>query len=127
MTTDQEREYNTAYVRNRRIKRSDDLKVILGGQCTICDSKEDLEFDHIDNETKSFTIWENIDKPWNELLEEIKKCQLLCRSCHNRKTHGSSLGHGEDLTGKRGCKCEPCKARNREYMRNYYKTHPRFR
>lgn len=53
--------------------------------CVICFATENLELDHIDPSTKiSHSIWS-----WSEKRreEELKKCQVLCNSCHKIKTN----------------------------------------
>lgn len=46
-----------------------------------------LEFDHLDESTKSFGIAEKLDKyNWNKLSAELEKCQVLCANCHKKRT-----------------------------------------
>ena len=59
---------------------------MLGGKCCGCGTTEDLQFDHLDRTTKSFNIGSNLAAKIEKLEEEAKKCQLLCRSCHELKT-----------------------------------------
>lgn len=94
------------------------LKQILGNKCAECDATEDLEFDHINPTTKKFSI----AKMWNRgdkvLLPELTKCQLLCGEHHRAKTTMMrSVEHGGGISGKRNCKCAPCRAKKAEYMR----------
>ena len=67
---------------------------------------------------------------------------VVCANCHRRRTAvragsrklrlqlgysadspelspraGRAVGHGEGAKGKRGCACEPCRVRRREYQR----------
>ena len=96
-------------------------------KCKACKkNSENLEFDHIDPENKEFVLgkfW-SIEKKLYE--EELKKCQLLCRSCHSIKsikergdvpTKGQNI-HGT-LTSYKYCKCILCKEVKRIYMKNY--------
>ena len=48
-----------------------------------------LEFDHIDPETKTTNVSKLIHsvRPWEEVLEEIEKCEVRCASCHRVRTH----------------------------------------
>ena len=65
----------------------DRLKTIKG--CAHCGYRENpfgLQFDHIDPKTKEFAIAGNIAIGWNKIRKEIKKCQVLCGTCHNIKT-----------------------------------------
>jgi 5-methylcytosine-specific restriction endonuclease McrA len=65
------------------------LKAMLGDQCARCGATEELEFDHIDPDMKSFSIAARIRDTRFELLEaEARKCQLLCKQCHRDKTAG---------------------------------------
>ena len=96
------------------------LMAMLGGKCVSCCAKDNLEFDHIDPKSKSFTLCKHMTKPMSELISEAKKCQLLCKTCHNRKTHHKRIvPHGGGKRGKHGCKCIPCRNKNNEYMRLY--------
>jgi len=54
------------------------------GPCVECGSWERLEVDHRDPRTKtSHNIWS-----WSDAkrIAELAKCQVLCRSCHKRKS-----------------------------------------
>lgn len=90
---------------------------ILGGKCVKCGSTENLEFDHINPIEKNFTITTRIRQ---NISEEIKKCQLLCRSCHRDKTGRTT--HGKRRMYQNGCRCEACKGINRSYIREYKRS-----
>ena len=70
----------------KRIERRGVAKYILGGKCVSCGSKKRLEFDHIDPATKLFNISECHAKSWESFMDEVGKCQLLCRWCHVEKS-----------------------------------------
>lgn len=95
----------------------------LGGKCVRCGTTKELEFDHIKPETKKMTIARASSMNEKFFWEEVAKCQLLCKTHHVEKTAKEigAVGHGEGKTGKRGCKCIPCKTRKSEYMRDYRK------
>ena len=57
----------------------------LGEVCAYCGVTEELEFDHIDAQTKDYPISELLSAKWDRLVEELNKCQLLCRVCHLEK------------------------------------------
>jgi 5-methylcytosine-specific restriction endonuclease McrA len=63
------------------------MREMLGGKCVRCGATSDLEFDHVDRHTKSFTIGSRAMSRWDGLLVELAKCQLLCRPCHIEKTY----------------------------------------
>ena len=64
---------------------------MLGGQCVICGTTDNLEFDHHNPLHKSLNISNHLVKTdaldVKELIEELDKCQLLCKSCHHKKTN----------------------------------------
>ena len=76
----------------------------LGGKCECCGTTENLEFDHIDPNSKHLNFTSLIPEtppgyPYTELvLEEADKCQLLCKSCHEKKTY--TLDHDTILEKK---------------------------
>ena len=102
----------------------------LGGKCAKCGSTEELEFDHIDPATKSFTVASRLDTGRIELLElELKKCQLLCLDCHNEKTayeigSGPIVDHGYVMYCKKKCRCDVCRKGNAAYQRSYQSKAP---
>ena len=85
-----------AYDKNLRLKRRDALdrlKKMKG--CAICGYNDDpygLQYDHIDPKDKSFCISGNIAAGRNKLKAELKKCQVLCGTCHNIKTVKENRG-----------------------------------
>jgi hypothetical protein len=108
------------YLARRYQERRDAALVALGGECVACGGTQDLQFDHQDRGLKSF----NLAKIWlgkqDRLQGELGKCQLLCKSCHLIKTVDEiGVPHGGGKKGKRGCSCDPCKARRRQYMRDF--------
>lgn len=63
------------------------LIIFLGGKCVECSSNSNLQLDHIDRKSKLFTISAMRFKSEELIKEELKKCQILCASCHAKKTH----------------------------------------
>lgn len=99
-------------------RKKSNLLDALGRACVNCGSSENIEFDHVDRSEKSFSILTEWKRPLHELLEEVKKCQPLCATCHADKTRVElSVEHGGGLSGKRNCKCPLCKNRKAEYTR----------
>lgn len=46
-----------------------------------------MDFDHRPGETKCFTIAEYAKMvSWARILEEVKKCDLVCANCHRIRT-----------------------------------------
>lgn len=114
-------EYMADYMNRRYHLRRLEAIALLGSKCARCGAVEDLEFDHIDPETKTAPISRLFSRGRERFLEELKLCQLLCNSCHKEKTFiEEGIPHGGGLSGKKGCSCIPCKARKAQYMRDYY-------
>jgi len=75
-------EYNKA---QRYEKRAICLEY-LGGKCVKCGTTHNLQFDHIKREGKKYSITRRITGNFDNLKEELDKCQLLCVDCHLKKT-----------------------------------------
>ena len=112
LSGEQKREYQRRWLRKRR-----ETWIQANGPCRYCGSLENLEVDHIDPATKiAHNVWS-----WSEARRaiELKKCQVLCATCHQVKTaHENSirqlqsvsdLKHGASHAyNRRGCRCEAC-------------------
>ncbi len=71
----------------RRRAIIDEIKLAAG--CKMCGYNKcaaALEFDHRDPLTKSFAVGAGILKSMKRLLDEIKKCDVLCANCHREKS-----------------------------------------
>lgn len=124
INTDKNKEYMKKYLLNRYYKRKKEGRNILGNKCNKCGSTIKLEFDHVNPNDKSFTICELWGVSHDRFIKEIKKCQILCKDCHQQKTR-EDLGqqdarktHGT-LSSYRYCKCDLCKKANSDWQRNY--------
>lgn len=66
------------------------LDYLDGKSCEYCGFNDirALEFDHIDQNTKSFGIARALSDclKWETILAEINKCRLLCANCHRIRT-----------------------------------------
>lgn len=72
-------------VKRRRRKLKEKLVLFHGGKCIKCGYKKSLRalsFHHRNREEKSFSINMAHRVKWDTLLEESKKCDLLCANCH---------------------------------------------
>ena len=62
----------------------------VGGRCQKCGYNKNLaalDFHHQDPSQKEFT-WNSVSvKPWDKIIEEMKKCVLLCANCHREEHH----------------------------------------
>ena len=118
-----------SYMAARRAERRSVLIKMLGGRCVDCGIRENLEFDHRSPAHKRFTVSSGLSGNWDALVREAKKCDLRCRSCHNKRTallgHGKRFGrknhrwvpalHGTSKRYDLGCKCQKCRDWKRLY------------
>lgn len=112
--------YMAAYMKRRYQQRRATAIAMLGGRCIICGSTERLELDHIDRATKQLDLGRLWSTTPARYFTEIAKCQLLCHDHHKAKSaQEMSVEHGGGKSGKRNCRCEPCRARKSEYNRAY--------
>ena len=122
MEREQYNKYLNEYMKEKYKENVSKYKELLGGKCVRCGSTEHLEFDHIEPDLKSFTITSRIHTaPEEVILEELKKCQLLCSQCHDEKTledlgQVSAIGTHGTLSSYRYCKCDLCKKAKNDYM-----------
>lgn len=87
----------------------------VGKSCRICGSSSNLQLDHKDGKKKtSHRIWS-----WrrSRRLRELRKCQVLCSSCHLEKTlqERPKTAHGRaQMYQRHRCRCPKCRAWKRE-------------
>jgi len=79
--------YISKKTRRWRIKTKKRMISILGGKCCICGysrCRNSLTFHHINPKEKTETIGRLLSKirPWKRIVEELKKCVLVCTNCH---------------------------------------------
>jgi hypothetical protein len=83
-----EQEIKKAIARNRKNRRetrdiASTLKLEVG--CKLCGYNKcpgAMDFHHRDRKTKSFNIASSYYLGRKKVLEEIEKCDILCRNCH---------------------------------------------
>lgn len=47
-----------------------------------------LDFDHRDRFTKKFNLAHSRHMPWPVIWAEVRKCDVVCKGCHMKRTHG---------------------------------------
>lgn len=70
----------------RRIRAKLAAIAYLGGKCKQCGftgHPAAFDFHHRDPATKSFSIGNAANIRWTRLVQELDKCDLLCRNCHS--------------------------------------------
>jgi len=127
-----DKEAQREYQRRWMARRREDW-LSANGPCVKCGSWDDLEVDHIDPSKKvSHKVWS-----WREdrRLEELAKCQVLCRNCHYAKTYtlfcpkghmkaGGNLVIHVGSDGRLARTCRQCKNDcNRQHMRRKRSEH----
>lgn len=94
MNADTFRKRRAVYVSKHRQKKKDWIVAIAGGKCELCGyckSNRALDFHHIDPNSKLFGIANaGATKSNRTLLEEAKKCVLLCANCHREVEAGET-------------------------------------
>lgn len=84
----QKRTSDRYYKWQKKVRRERKQKLVdmFGGCCKICGYKKTLRslcFHHRDPKEKLFTIaTQGLLRKWEVLVEEAKKCDLLCLNCH---------------------------------------------
>lgn len=95
--------------------------------CVLCGSTEKLELDHIDRTLKKdHKVWS-----WSKKRrdEEIRKCQVLCKRCHIKKTNREKSEHvvhgtlGMYKSQSFKCRCVPCRKANATYEHKRRQSH----
>lgn len=59
-----------------------------GGRCARCGyhkSIRAMDFHHPDPEQKDFSVSQNANRAWKNIVDEIDKCVLLCSNCHREE------------------------------------------
>lgn len=86
---------NRESFRNTRIEIKKKLRInmlnfLQGKKCIDCGEDDIItfDFDHRDPKIKSYNISKMMVNAfsWENILEEIKKCDIRCANCHRKKT-----------------------------------------
>ena len=71
----------------RRIQKVWDLKRKPCVDCGIQYEPWQMQFDHLDSDSKVRKISQLVTHSWKKVLEEIEKCELVCANCHADRTY----------------------------------------
>jgi 5-methylcytosine-specific restriction endonuclease McrA len=79
-------------VSKRRRKVKEKLVNVFGGKCILCNYSKyigALDFHHLNPNEKEYGLGgKGLTKGYKTLLEEAKKCILLCANCHREVESG---------------------------------------
>lgn len=82
---------NSCLSNHKRHKRKQELVTLFGGKCQRCGydkSYQALDFHHLIETDKQFSISGNHCRKWATVVEEARKCILLCANCHREEHAG---------------------------------------
>ncbi len=84
---------NTQAVIDWRRRTKERIVEAMGGRCVECTyarCTDALELHHLIPQDKQFSFAGLRARPrsWATIVEELKKCVLLCANCHREVTHG---------------------------------------
>ncbi|MDO8743046.1 MAG: hypothetical protein Q7J30_00565 [Candidatus Azambacteria bacterium] len=80
------------WVIDSRIKKKTELVRALGGKCKMCGYNYyigALDFHHLDRSKKKFSLSvKGLCYSWKSILQEARKCVILCKNCHSEVENG---------------------------------------
>ncbi len=83
LSVNRDKKANALSQRNIVVRNKQQLIDIMGGKCLDCSKSFPIsvyDFHHVNPEEKESTI--RFGWKWERILEESKKCVLLCANCH---------------------------------------------
>ena len=96
-----------------------------GSKCAICGyckTSNSLEFHHSDSKKKEFSISSNDVGSFEKLLEESKKCIMICANCH-REIHAGLVDVSTIKSSYIGLPDEQIKSLKQLNFDNYQSSH----
>ena len=88
------KECKKEYVKKIRRFNKEKAIILKGGKCFNCGydkCNSALEFHHVYEDDKLFSISENSVLSWKRIEKELEKCVLLCSNCHRELHYCSSF------------------------------------
>lgn len=99
-TREEQRDYQRQWMAQRR------AAWLEGKACGQCGATSDLQIHHRDPAQKvTHALWS-----WREArrLDELAKCDILCRPCHEEHHAQQTRRHGTVSRYSKGCRCGLC-------------------
>lgn len=123
---------HAAYTAERWKNRKKKAIELMGGKCGrcgYCRNYSALEFHHIDPSKKEFEFEVGRRCSWDKMIEELKKCILLCSNCHREEHHPDMVLSGEIVETNPSLNWElkatgSCPSCNREVFGTKYCSKP---
>jgi predicted metal-binding protein len=87
--TSRNNECGTCRAKKRRRNHKLKASALFGSKCLYCRYNkclDALDFHHINEETKTFSLSANWHLSWDKIEKELEKCILICANCH-REIH----------------------------------------
>lgn len=84
---------NSQKVKNWRQRTKEKILNLKGNKCSICGynkCNDALAFHHLNDKEFSLSFALRNCKSWNNILQEIDKCILVCLNCHAELHYNSS-------------------------------------
>jgi hypothetical protein len=81
----------TCQTGDRRRNRKERVVRLLGGACQLCGYDRclwALDLHHVDASSKDFNVSSSNTRRWASIVDEVRKCVLLCRNCHQEVHSG---------------------------------------
>jgi hypothetical protein len=74
--------------RLRRHRHREVWEYLLEHPCVDCGESDPvvLEFDHLRDKVANISKLAALKRPWEIILAEIAKCEVVCANCHRRRT-----------------------------------------
>jgi len=117
MSPDANRTYMREYMRQRRALHRQ-YRDLAKQACSRCGAVgPDLQFHHRDPAEKRDNPGTLVgNTSLDRYLEELAKCDVLCRACH-LDTHYPMPDHGTRARYGRKCRCQACRAAWSAYLK----------
>lgn len=86
------RKCSSCNIKTRKHKMKQRAVEYKGGTCCKCGYKKcigALQFHHVSEETKEFSIARAYNRSWESIKKELDKCLLVCANCHAEEHYQS--------------------------------------
>lgn len=78
--------YMNDYMKRRYQQRRELAFATIGDKCVRCKTKLNLQIDHVYWSDKTFDFGKHWNCSLKRFMEELEKCQPLCKTCHDDKS-----------------------------------------